>query len=153
PPRSSEPSTMRVGAAVPTAAPRAGEPTSAALSAAMRSTTRPSASVTTVRVRSGRRLPRARPSPEPTVIATTLTRVPRPGIRSSDVFRYGGSAARGVAQHAGQAGGAHAPTGVVGDLDVPGGQGAAGVDGDGHPGDVAGGGAAVVGRVDLDAHG
>lgn len=74
---------MRVGAAEPTAAASPGSSTSAAFIAAISRTTSPRAPVTTSRVRSGSRPPRAMPSPEPATIAATLMSVPSPGIESS----------------------------------------------------------------------
>ena len=56
--------------------------------------TRPRASVTTWRVRSGRRSPRATPMPEPTRMATTFTRVPVPGGTAAP-RSTGGSCGRG----------------------------------------------------------
>ena len=80
PPSSSEPSTISTGARAPTARPSELSSTLAADSAATSSVTRPSASVTTSRVRSGSRCPRSTPMLEPTRTVATLSAVPAPRI-------------------------------------------------------------------------
>ena len=80
PPTSSAPSTTSSPALSPTAATYAGLPRPSAMpSAPITSVTRPSASVTVVRVRSGRRCPRATPSPAPSRTVATFSAVPVPG--------------------------------------------------------------------------
>ena len=78
-PTSSEPRTMRTGAPGPTALANDGSVTLTHDSPATRRVTRPRQSVTTDRVRSGRRWPIAMPRSAPMMTATTLMTVPRPG--------------------------------------------------------------------------
>ena len=78
PPTRTEPSTIRMGALVPTASSSSGSTTAAALVAATSRVTRPSPSVTTSRVRCGSRSPSSAPRPAPTSTVTTLSAVPAP---------------------------------------------------------------------------
>ena len=80
PPTSREPSTISIGALVPTSRASAGSSTATAEVPAIRRVTRPSASVTTSRVRTGSRLPRSTPMVAPSRTVATFTTVPVPAI-------------------------------------------------------------------------
>jgi hypothetical protein len=79
PPSNKDPSTIRTGAAEPTASDSAADLTTAAERAPISSVTSPRASVTVSRVRVGSRAPSNRPSAEPTSTVATLITVPTPG--------------------------------------------------------------------------
>ena len=83
PPMRSAPRTMSRGAASPTASVKSPSTRAMMFRAPMTSVTRPSASVTVTRVRSGMRWPSSTPREAPTRIATTLMMVPRPITRAS----------------------------------------------------------------------
>ena len=78
PPTRIAPSTISSGALSPTAAAQALSVIAAAEVAAISSVTRPSPSVTTLRVRSGSRCPTSTPMVAPRRTVTTLTSVPNP---------------------------------------------------------------------------
>ena len=80
PPTTRDPRTISSGACGPTFAANAGSFTATVERPAISRVTRPRASVTRSRVRSGRRLPASTPIEDPTSTVTTLTAVPEPAI-------------------------------------------------------------------------
>jgi hypothetical protein len=86
---------MSTGAAEPTAAASALEPTSAAERAPINSVTSPRASVTVSRVRVGSRAPNSSPMLEPTITVATLISVPRPGNAVATYAIIGGETCLG----------------------------------------------------------
>ena len=82
PPTRSEPSTISIGALSPTSSLRSVERTAIADVPAIRSVTRPRASVTTSLVRTCSRFPSATPRVAPTRTVATFTKVASPGTTS-----------------------------------------------------------------------